>query len=48
MNRDAHLQQHLELCKRIFKRLQAEGKFPWSDSPNSEDVVDSDSPENDA
>ena len=39
MTDDEHLQQHLELCNRIYLRLKAEGKWPWSgtqDSPESE------------
>ena len=28
------LQQHLDLCKRIYLRLKAEGKWPWLDQPS--------------
>ncbi len=31
MTPEDHLQRHLELCKRIYLRLKAEGKWPWSD-----------------
>ena len=41
MTPEQHLQQHLELCKRIYLRLVAEGKWPLPDSPKSEDVIDS-------
>jgi hypothetical protein len=41
MTPEEHLQQHLELCKRVYLRLKAEGKWPWPDSPNSGDVVES-------
>jgi hypothetical protein len=36
MNRDERLQKHLDLCDRIYRRLLAEGKWPWKDSHESE------------
>lgn len=48
MDKDAHLLRHLQICQRIFERLQAEGKVPWPDSPNAEDMLDSESDHNDA
>ena len=42
MTNDEHLQRHLELCKRVYERMKREGSWPWSDSPKSEDLVDSD------
>lgn len=44
MTHEDHLQQHLEICKRIYLRMLEEGSWPWndqSDSPKSEDVVES-------
>jgi hypothetical protein len=41
MNKEDHLQQHLELCKRIYLRMLEEGTWPWSDSQNYEDLVES-------
>lgn len=44
MNKDDHLQQHLELCKRIYLRMLAEESWPWAnqlDSQNSENLVES-------
>lgn len=32
MTRDERLQKHLDLCDRIYRRLLAEGKWPWRDS----------------
>lgn len=42
MTHDEHLSEHLELCKRIYLRMLADGTWPWDDSPNSEDLVESD------
>ena len=45
------LKIHLELCQRVFERMRREGSWPWnapeSDSPESEDMVESDSPKSD-
>lgn len=43
MEHDEHLQRHLEICQQIYLRMKAEGTWPWADSPNSEDVLESDS-----
>lgn len=44
---DDQLERYLELCKRMFERMQADGSWPWRDSQDSEGVVESkDSPEN--
>lgn len=45
MTHDEHLERHLELCRRIYERMLREGSWPWRekpDSPNPEDLVDSD------
>ena len=44
MNKDEHLERHLELCRRVYLRMLADGSWPWADqtdSPNSEDVIES-------
>ncbi len=47
MKEDEHIQRHLEICQRVYERLVAEGQWPWSDSPNSEDVIESGEPNSD-
>ncbi|WP_165375247.1 hypothetical protein [Roseovarius nitratireducens] len=42
MTHDDHLQEHLELCKSIYDELRKAGKWPWPDSPNLENLVESD------
>ncbi|GAB5445475.1 MAG: hypothetical protein Gyms2KO_03480 [Gymnodinialimonas sp.] len=39
-NRDP-LDQFLDLCLEIHRTLLEEGKWPWPDSHNSEDLVES-------
>ena len=41
MDEDKFLEEYLELCKRIFERMEREGSWPWADSQNSEDLVES-------
>jgi hypothetical protein len=36
MNKDDHLEQHLELCKRIYLRMLADGSWPWAGEPDSQ------------
>lgn len=38
---DDQLERYLELCKRMFERMQRENSWPWADSQDSEDVVES-------
>lgn len=40
--KDEHLERYVELCKRMYKRMQRDGSWPWADSPNSEIEVESD------
>jgi hypothetical protein len=35
------LARYLALCERVFERMIETGEWPWSDSPNFEDVVES-------
>ena len=44
MNNYEHLERHLELCRRVYLRMLADGTWPWEnhpDSPKSEDVIES-------
>jgi hypothetical protein len=41
MDKDDHLERHLELCHRIYLRMLADGSWSWRDSPKSEDLVES-------
>ena len=50
MNKEEHLERHLDLCRRVYLRMLAEGSWPWaegSDSPKSENVVEPEDTEND-
>lgn len=38
---DKHLEQYLEICKSIYERMERDGSWPWPDSRNSEDLVES-------
>jgi hypothetical protein len=41
------LLRYLALCERAFVRMVAEGRWPWADSPDFEDMVESnDNPQN--
>ena len=44
MDKDEHLERHLELCRRMYLRMLADGTWPWKegpDSPKNEDMVES-------
>ena len=41
------VEQYLNLCKRIYERMLREGTWPWTDSPDFSDVVESDNNSND-
>lgn len=44
MEPSPQLEAFLELCKRIYERMEREGTWPWpADSTNPEDVIDSES-----
>lgn len=36
MDKEEHLRQHLELCKRIYLRMLEDGTWPWRDSPEND------------
>ncbi len=41
------LERYLALCERAYERMVSEGKWPWTDSPDFSDVVESDRNSND-
>lgn len=48
MEKDEHLQRHLDLCRRMHLRMLSDGSWPWKedekqdpDSPKSENLLDS-------
>lgn len=47
MTEAERIQRHLDICQRVYERLVTEGKWPWPDSPQSEDVIESDNPKTD-
>ena len=48
MSEDERIERHLRLCQRLYERLVAEEKkWPWPDSTNSQDMVESEEPKTD-
>jgi hypothetical protein len=48
MEPSPQLEAFFELCKRIYERMEREGTWPWPvGSTNPEDVIESESTEND-
>ena len=41
MENDKQLDDFIDLCKRMYERMEREGSWPWADSPNSEGLVES-------
>jgi hypothetical protein len=47
MSHDPRLERYLELCQRIYERMERDGTWPWnpknpvSDSTDGEDLIDS-------
>lgn len=41
------LERYLRLCQRIYERMKLENSWPWRDSTESEDLVDSEGNPND-
>lgn len=35
------LERYLALCEHLFEQMVETGEWPWTDSPDFEDVVDS-------
>ena len=52
MMNDPRLERYLELCQRMYERMERDGTWPWqsdipeSDSTVSENLIDSDSHQN--
>ena len=47
MEPSPQLEAFFELCKRIYEHMEREGTWPWrADSTNPEDMVDSESTQN--
>lgn len=47
MEPSPQLEAFFELCTRIYQRMEREGTWPWSaDSTNPDDVIESESTEN--
>ena len=44
MSEDERLEEYLRLCARIYERMRREGSFPWRDSTDPDDVIDSEEP----
>lgn len=40
MDKNEHLDRHLDLCKRVYERMRRDGTWPWRDSPVSGDVLE--------
>lgn len=39
---DEQFDRYIEFCKRLFEKMRRENVWPWMDSPDFGDVVDSD------
>lgn len=35
------LERYLEVCRRIYERMRRDGSWPWPDSQDSEEMVES-------
>lgn len=38
---DEQFERYMEVCRRMFERMRRENAWPWLDSPDRDDVVDS-------
>jgi hypothetical protein len=47
MQQDPSFERFLAFCKEVFERMEREGTWPWADSPNPEDLVESEDNPND-
>jgi len=47
MTDDDHIRRHLEICQRVYERLVADGKWPFRDSTDPDDLVESELDNND-
>jgi len=47
MKGDEFLEEYLEICKSIYERMERDGSWPWSDSQNTENLIESKKDEKD-
>ena len=41
---DKALEDYLRLCQEVFRKMQSEDTWPWPDSQNPDDLVESNDP----
>lgn len=41
MELEKHVEEYIDLCKRIYESFERRGSWPWDDSTLSGDLVDS-------
>ena len=41
MDEDKHIEEYLEFCKQVYLRMKHEGSWPWADSTDDDDLVES-------
>lgn len=46
-NLPPELERYLALCRRVYERMLEAGEWPWEDSPDFDDVVESADNQND-
>jgi hypothetical protein len=47
MNKHEHLEEYLAICQAVYEQMKRDGTWPWAaDSTNPEDMVDSESNQN--
>ena len=46
MSQDQSFQLFIQLCKDVFERMERDGSWPWPESPNSDDLVESENNQN--
>ena len=44
---EKQFEQYMDLCRRMFERMERDNSWPWLDSPESEDVVESEDNQHD-
>jgi hypothetical protein len=44
---DEQFQRYLELCRRVYERMRRKNRWPWTDSPDFDAVVESEDSQND-
>lgn len=41
MDKDEQFRRYLDLCKQVYLRMLEDGSWPWRESPNAGDVLES-------